>query len=487
MTNSGEKVPLRLLVDPDEYLCDWFLPVDGVISRFSGSLRLGVNESPEGVVYGELPKEELAPGLTTYPQKLTFPHLRGRLLSGYEVSLVNATIQIGWLGGDQGIVTADSATVGIPWTNADDSEPPAPRYPGCVIQVGGLDALSGTAPFTKWKLPDWSAGIGQKWTVKGNPNLSQEWQDDSATVRLGYRATMSTGDPFAVRFLVSPVLRIEVQEPLTVAEWVGQWALPMRKIASIVLGRAQDLTFLGMEDSSSGPEKPRQVYGTGVSQSPYTSSRQNVQKLASPLKLAVDGVSLLAMLRRWQQLEADHHPLVETYGSMLAAPNEHPRSRFLLLIQALEGTHGYDTGLAYELKTQKHLETRNDLLAAVTGLLTADQLKFIKTNLVKRPHRGLAEALKSSIGSLPQDLTPELLSCELVSTIAAPLPGKDLHRAGQALSTIRNDLAHGNRGFSIRQIAQIVVVLEKIVRGHALHLMDCPEAVIQRVCDAQSG
>jgi len=60
------------------------------------------------------------------------------------------------------------------------------------------------------------------------------------------------------------------------------------------------------------------------------------------------------------------------------------------------------------------------------------------------------------------------------------------HRAdstADALRVVRNDLAHGVRGYPVRELRGVVDVLERIVRGHALRLLGCPDAAVARVFD----
>lgn len=69
----------------------------------------------------------------------------------------------------------------------------------------------------------------------------------------------------------------------------------------------------------------------------------------------------------------------------------------------------------------------------------------------------------------------------ITATAAPPVSAKN---AADALRMIRNDLAHGTRGYDAYELQQVVEVLERMVRAHALELLGCPEAVISRVLDA---
>ena len=368
---AAEKPPLKLLVEPDEYLCTWLLPgPNGGVTEHAGAVDLRANHPPSGSVYGNVPIQwdETAPGQHSadFPQEVQLTRLRARLANGHEVDLIDVSITY-WFP-EQGHIRAGTAIVGAPEglrgfgtkiaREMGDEEQAAnqsivPTYSRVNAQVGALDAVAGASPFSRWTFPK---GVERRhlegdWTVSGNPESSQKWSDDDITVRLEYDASIAVGNSYAFRFVVSPVVRIESREALTVRAWVDRWIVPLRRIVSIATGDAQPLTYLAVDASGvNGPDSPqrRQVYGSGITQEPYQSNQAAVHKSSAAIRIAVDGLSLLDMLRRWQGLEDDHHPLIETYGAMLSATDEHPRSRFLLLVQALEGLHGHETAAAYE-------------------------------------------------------------------------------------------------------------------------------------------
>jgi hypothetical protein len=507
---ADEKAPLKLLVEPDEYLCTWLLPgLDGVESEYHGALELQAGRQPVGSVYGDIPIRWTATVTgqrsAGFPQQIQLPHLRARLANGYDVDLVNASIT--YWSEEHGHISASSATVGVPSgprgfgrkisSDPGDEEQTAnesvvPTYSRVSAQVGALDAVSGASPFSGWMFPKGGEGrhLEGDWTVSGNPESSQEWRDDDVTVRSEYDAGVSIGNPYAFRFVVSPVVRFESRESFTVRDWVDRWIIPLRRIVSIATGDAQPLTYLAVD--ASGVDEPhkrthgrRQVYGSGITQEPYQSDHASVRKSSTSVHIAVDGLSLLDMLRRWQGLEDDHHPLIETYGTMLSATDEHPRSRFLLLVQALEGLYGHETIAAYAERKEHHTEERKTLIEALQGadILNSQQLRFLKKNLAKQPLRGLDEALRHLLHELPVDLTPQLSDCKLLTGYLAEAQGPEAQRVAYALSRVRNDLAHGNQGFDAYDLHETVRVLERIVRAHALRLLGCPESVLERVCN----
>lgn len=495
----NEKPPLKLLVEPDQYLCTWLIPDrDGVERGYPGALDLQADRHPTGSVYGDIPIQWTNAGENTasaaFPQKVELPHLRARLANGHNVDLVD--VSISYWHNDQGYIGAGSATVGATWNlqEEDDStiQFAVPAYPRVSAQVGALDAIAGALPFLSYKYPEGSERrhLEGEWSISGNPESSQEWTDDDVTVRLEYDASVAIGNSYAFRFVVSPVVRIESREALTIREWADRWILPLQNIVSIATGDAQPLTYLSVSPDRVGEQgsqmhRPRQVYGTGITQKPYQSNETSVRKTSTAVQISIDGLSLLDMIKCWQKLEDDHHPLIETYGAMLSATDEHPRSRFLLLLQALEGLHGYETAAAYEGRQGRHTETRAALIKAIEGAdtLNSEQMRFLKKNLVKRPQRGLGEALSDLLKELPVDLTPRLSGCDLLAGYLLEADGSEVQRVASALSRVRNDLAHGNKGFDAAHLHQAVRVLERIVRANALRLLECPESVLEKVCD----
>ncbi|MDP8977428.1 MAG: hypothetical protein M3N17_02410, partial [Actinomycetota bacterium] len=52
------------------------------------------------------------------------------------------------------------------------------------------------------------------------------------------------------------------------------------------------------------------------------------------------------------------------------------------------------------------------------------------------------------------------------------------------LRVVRNNLAHGLRGYEPHLLHQVVTILERVVRAQALRLLSCPEAVQERALQA---
>ena len=167
---------------------------------------------------------------------------------------------------------------------------------------------------------------------------------------------------------------------------------------------------------------------------------------------------------------------------MLHALDQHPRSRFLLLLQAIEGTHGHDTKVSFARRQKTHTDTRDTIVGLVKDCLDEKQLKFLERNLGKRPPGGLEPAINWLTKKLPGDVKKLLDSTDLVN--AAKTGPVNAKNAPDALRIIRNGLAHGTKGYDAYELHGVVKVLEQMVRAHALELLGCPDGVIGRVLEA---
>jgi hypothetical protein len=215
---------------------------------------------------------------------------------------------------------------------------------------------------------------------------------------------------------------------------LSEYVEPLRKILSIATGKSQDLTYLDVELEDR--EGKRQVVGTGITQAPFASSTKDIRTHNSAVRALPDELSLLDPVTQWSRYAAEHHPLVETYGAMLHTRDQHPRSRYLLLIQALEGLYGYENKAANEEQQAKHTASYEKSLAQAKKDLDAETFKFVKKHVSKKPSASLDTALDAMVAGLPVNIMQRLSTTELVKEVqtASTTP---LTTAG-ALRVVRN-------------------------------------------------
>lgn len=483
---------LPLIYDPDEYLCTWSVPDgEGGWRTLSGSLDARVNRPPRGQVYGDVPLRDRSttPGQSAFdfPQRTELPALRASLANGSTLILLDAEISYwspgaGHVDGSAALLGKGGGFFGRVTGVVEASVQPVPRITSARFQIAALDAVLGTVPIDKVANPGIPGAPKEQWTAHTNPDAGVEWTSGGATLRVGYAGRMRVMDGYEFGLRFSPVATMELTAGVTLRELVDDFVEPLRRIIAIATGRSRDLTYLAVK--LDGEKGWFQVFGSAITQEPFESSSKEVQDTSTAILAHGDELSLLDLITRWRQLESEHHPLVETYGSMLHAVDKHPRSRFLLLIQALEGMHGAETREQYDERVTKHTERRAAALERLRDLaeenLPAEHRRFIRENLQKRPSSSLDGALVAMAKALPVDGMEALASTRLVSDLLA---SKRAESTSDALRHVRNDLAHGTRGYAFDELDEVVNILERIVRGHALRLLGCPDLVITRVFD----
>lgn len=465
---------LKLAFEPDEYLVTWDLPTgNGETFASHGLLVVHADQAPTGTAHGEFPHiaRQMRQGGAGFPQHVDAPSIVGHLANGARVLLLDARVTY-WLD-TIAMINAAAAIISI----ADFSADGLCEFRKLELQVGGLDAIAGVAPIKQTSFP--KNGAKGNWSAEV-VDATQTWVQDGITLSLDFDGSFRPFDMHSFSLGFSPLVRVDLGEAVPFQQLINDWVLPIRRIVSIATGRPEPLTYVAVKILAGENREPRgQMFGTGITQVPYEAAQDEVRKVDAPLQLARDGVSLLDVVMRWQAMVASHHPLVETYGAMLHAKDQHPRSRFLLLLQAIEGAHGHETRASFNKRQEKHDAALNAVIEALGGTLDAGQLRFLERNLAKRPPAGLDSAINCLAKKLPGDIKGSLEATALIrATMGVPLKAKS---PSDALRTLRNDLAHGNRGYDAFDLHEVVKVLERAVRAHALQLLGCPDAVVERV------
>ncbi|MEV1070868.1 hypothetical protein [Micromonospora parva] len=477
-------VPLKPRLKPDEYRCVWLVPEGGgETRRIDGDVELIADRPPRGNAYGDVPMEsQISPNgetSTSFPQVYSHAILRGELRNGLDVLLLDAQI-VSWHP-DAAAIDARAALVGY-WSKSDDSL----AFDDIKLQITSLDAISGVGPLKSFTFPTGGTDFYKRsWTVKANPESEQSWSDSGVEFELGYDASLSIGDAYFYRMSFSPTLWIKLPDRLNFDDCLKTWVEPIRRIVSLASGRSEQLTFLAMgvrsgDNVPPARERRLQVYGYGISQEPFASRGNEVSRIKPAFTTKWNGISLLDLVRRWQSLASEHHPLLETYGSSIVIPRQHPRAQYLLLIQALEGLHGYEHRSDTERKVFEHGNKREQVVEELelASCLSAPVMRFIKKFLAKRPLSSLDACLRDLFGALPVDVTSDLGNTNLLRSVQDD-PRLPQGVAG-ALRIIRNDLAHGTKGYPVQDLNEVSQVLERVARAHLLRVLGCDVEVQAR-------
>lgn len=463
---------------PGQYRVRWNLPNEAGDTALEGELDLRADDSPRGRIYEGVPIEREQVGEGSWhaqlPQSRDEKVLRGRLLNGAQVTLLDARLTM-W-SDDHATIDAAVAVVGGPLADSFTGS-----ITSVALQIQGLDAVAGVAPIRGVQLPKREEGtrhLDWSWHADGNPESTLSWTDDDVEVELRFESSVTAPEGYFYRVSFSPVVYLSFTHSIPFRELVSNWIEPLRRLISLSTGRREAVTYVEVGNGLFDRATQHQAYGNSITQVPYASRANNIRSLHRSFTFA-GGPSLLNMVRAWQDLEAEHHPVLETYAALMYAPTQHPRSRLLMLLQALEGLHGHESREAYSERSARHRAERDLALSEVVAAqVSPETKKFIRRHLANRPATSLDQVLRDTLAGLPRNITADLAASELIRL--ARTDPRNPASPFDALRIIRNDLAHGNKGYDAALIHDVVKLLDAAVRAHLLRLLGCDAASQER-------
>lgn len=478
-------VPLKQVITPGEYRIIWTVPTQtGGSIQLEGDLDLRPDRQPEGNIYGEGLAEQQVEGSAfrmNLPQTYEPGLIKGQLLNGQYVVLVDAAVHV-WMH-DRAVIYGRAALIGRSPLSSDEV-----NILKMKVQIEGLDAITGVPPIKELSFPrgksEGKRFLESSWQVNGNPDSTQEWSDDSVELAFRFDCSWTAPEGFFFRLSFSPIVSVEYKHPVQFSTALSEWVEPLRSIVSLSTGRRERTTFLSVslaDGQADDEDRIFQVYGTALQQSPFASRGNDILKMERAFLVSPTHMSLLELTRQWQKLAEEHHPLLETYASLMFAPVQHPRSRFLLLLQAIEGLHGFETRSEWESRLGKHGEERGRAIEEAEAQLSSKALRFIRKYLMKRPPATLDAAISKIFDELPVDMRPLLSQTEFIAGMLRDERGP--RSIEECLRIARNDLAHGTRGYDAQQLLSVVEVLDRVVNSHLLRILGCSPEAQRRVLE----
>lgn len=453
---------LKLLLEPGDYACTINLPDDdGSTREVAGEIELvGGNRPPRGNLFGYLPHEVLT-GVATFPQRSSYPVLRGRLRNNQELVLLDVSVTT--LFPEQSSFSARAALVGFPQSDFADS------FHKIRLQTIHLDRVIDYAPLAETKLPKPKPGEALEWWARERTSRYHEWVGESgAKLSVGFDARARTADPYELYVRYAPVGEIHLPSGLPFASIVSNWLEPLTGLMTVIAGEAASLTYVELTPSSGHEQERRlQLFGSGITQMSYASKPWNGRDVKPAVRIGPESEDLLVLVESWRTHAANRSPLFETYTSLAGVSGDHPRHRFLLLLQAIEGHYGHVHVDKIAEDRVRFAEARTRHLALIDETsLPSDTKRFVKKHLRSRLDPQLRDALTWAIGLVPEIAESNLASASLV----AEMQGRDGFDGTwpDALRLLRNDLSHGTRGCDPFALRELVTILELVVRAHVL-------------------
>ena len=304
-------------------------------------------------------------------------------------------------------------------------------------------------------------------------------------MRLGYAGRLR---PDRFNFLTSfaPYLRIDLDQPISLVDWWLQWIIPLCDLLEVINGKPLDIMYLlAFEDKDAAGPKRRvdQVFRYDILQDCIKIDEKKFNHTRPVINLQEDRVDLLKLTIKRRELEASRHPLIETYRSNAVSDDQHPRSRYLLLIQALEGLYGYEHKEEYQQRCEQYTEKRNALLEKVKPAVSKEEFRFLKKKFPRRPFSGLRDALNTTFQGLPKSVQDQINGSDIVAQVRNSFGNKKM-LSSEALTKVRNSLSHGSSAYDPNDLEEICSLLDKIVRAEILRLLDLSEAAQRRMLES---
>jgi hypothetical protein len=488
---------LKPILEAGTHRVTWTLskPPEPDTWEVSGEVDLLSTRQPRGSVFGTAPANwSEGPGnqrSAGWPQHFDYPLVFGEMDGGRDVVLLDAHLTVHGEAPRAGFINFSGANASFDaWAALVGRGAPKAGpllVDSGIIQVPHLEALAGKSPILQSSFPegDIYEQDEPQFSTTLDKTSRQQWQDDGAEVILHYQISADIFNWYGFGVTFSPVVFIKLKEPIPLSDFLTQWAWPLRQLVAVATGRGEDISYLTCSPVIDGdfrdPElRQFQVFNASIAQKPYSSSNSFEGKDISAIRMS-EGESLLTLLRRWQGLKADENPILNTYDINAVGPSQHPRARFLLLLQALEGLYGHEYRAEIDERQARHAGQREPLLSRCMSALAElpEDFKLIKKLLPKRAPQASDEVIRKMLRALPVDLEPELADSALVRSVRSDNP--TINTTLDAIRVTRNGLSHGTKAYDRQELAEAANIFERVVRGHLLRLLGTSTEAITRV------
>jgi ApeA N-terminal domain 1 len=420
--------------------------------RLAAQLDLDAARSPQGEIFG-WPAEERA-GVRTFPQPAEqFPLLKCDLRAGWEVLLVDATVQARFP--ERASLQASLAVAGH-GISAD----PGRSFPQASVQVTEGHRLFARAPLTKVTFPTTMPEAGKvDFSVEVDRDANVTYSSGGTEMRCRYWVHTSLTDYRRFFVRTAPVFELRSATPLTPNEWITSHVLPLRELVILATLEPQTVAWATLDDghegaSTEGITRSFQLYSRDIQQAPYAPTADPHKESRTLFSFPELPYSPVELLRRWEELRTAHRGFVRPLMQGLTE-QMNPRARFLFLAQALEGLHTETAGEA-PIPLEQHRAKRKEVLQAVkdVGL----DKKWADRWLDRYGRFSLAERLMQLLDEVRSDV-------ERVADVGL-VPGD--------IPAIRNRLSHGAEDYSWQDLRPAMRVMSAVGAAHVLRMLDLP-------------
>ena len=481
--STNDMTAVNLPHEPREYMCTWHLPKatqntsEDQLVDVLGTIDLTGHHHPTASFQGILPYASDS-GRANFPQTNNFNCLTGTLSSGMHVALLNGQTSY-WLHNGGGAKGAFAVLSTKPFEHDNYR-----KYQSVELQIDGLETIVDVAP-TTIEFTKRTDEHDESYKISIPTRNSLDWNNQEAQIRLGYAGRLRP-DRFNFRTSFAPYLRVDIEKPLNLVDWWLQWIIPLCNLLEVINGKPLDIMYLLAfedKDATGSQRRADQVFRYDILQDCIKIDDNKFNHIKPVINLQEDGVNLLELINKHRELKTSRHPLIETYNVNALSDDQHPRSRYLLLIQAIEGLYGYEHKEEYQQRCEQYTEKQNALLEKVKPAVSKEDFRFLKKNFPRRPFSGLRDALNTTFQGLPKSVQDQIDGSEIITQVRNE-PGSKRISSADALTKVRNKLSHGSSLSNPNDLEEICILLDKVVRAEIFRVLELPDIVRQRILES---
>jgi hypothetical protein len=358
------------------------------------------------------------------------------------------------------------------------------NFDNMAFQVEGLNEFLYSLPLREFRWPDQSS---REFAATMSEETETTWSGEGLDISAGYPWNLAHLDGYRLHVSFAPALEATSVEPLSIDDWINLWLRPFTRLISFgtgIIRRPTWVVFANERNSSVGSTKV-QLYGSGISQRIYHAARPASHGKERPLFTRADLPSPLPdLISRWRHLEASDNPFPELYR-LASAPDLPARARFLYLVQAIEGLHGFENRKEDLANQARHEARRDKLIADIAAAVQANNFtRRLKGMISKRAPDDLSRRVRDVLKSMPGPFRNRLVT-EADDRIAHHYATKGKPSFEDVIRLLRNDLSHGNYNPDSIDLARWTQRLDVIGRAQMLRLLGFgPDLVAKRLGDS---
>lgn len=332
---------------------------------------------------------------------------------------------------------------------------PGKSFAEASLQVTGGHRLFGTAPLSKVTFPSPIPETGKaEFSVEVNSDANATYRSGETEVRCRYWINSSLNDYRRFFVTTAPVFEVKSPRPLTPPQWMASHVLPLRELATLATLEPQSVAWATVDTDGESGTRSCQLYSEDIQQAPYTPTADPHTESQTLFTFPGLPYSPVDLLQRWEALRTARKSFIQPLMQGLTE-QMNARTRFLLLVQALEGLHTEMVGEG-PVTIDEHREKRKEILKAVkdAGL----DKKWADRWLDRHGRFSLQERLTQLRDMVHEDV-------EQVADVSL-VPGE--------IPEIRNRLSHGAGDYSWEVLNPVMRVMSAIGAAHVLRLLDLP-------------